>query len=56
MNFDTNFNGFLMDFRRDFGGFLNDFWITFSKQRFHEKAHHAAARTPFSGFGGSGNR
>ena len=35
---------------------LNVFWITFSKQRFHENEHPYNDKSTFSRFGGSGNR
>ena len=46
----------LIDFWRFFGSQFDDFWITFSKQRFHENEHPYNEKSTFSRFGGSGNR
>ena len=35
---------------------FDDFWITFSKQRFHENEHPYNEKSTFSRFGGSGHR
>ena len=45
-----------MDFWKLFGSLFDDFWITFSKQRFHENEHPYNDKSTFSRFGGSGNR
>ena len=50
------FDRFLIDFWRLFGSKFDDFWITFSKQRFHENEHPYNEKSTFSRFGGSGNR
>ena len=46
----------LIDFWRFVGSKFDDFWITFSKQRFHENEHPYNEKSTFSRFGGSGNR
>ena len=56
MFFDMIFDRFLIDFWRLFGSKFDDFWITFSKQRFHENEHPYNEKSTFSRFGGSGNR
>ena len=56
MIFDTIFNRFLIDFWKAFGSNNDHFWITFSKQRFHENEHPYNENTSFSRFRGSGNR
>ena len=50
------FDRFLIDLWRLFGSKLHDFWITFSKQRFHENEHPYNEKSTFLRFGGSGNR
>ena len=50
------FDGFLIDFWRLFGSKFDDFWITFSKQRFHENEHAYNDKSTFSRFGDFGNR
>ena len=50
------FDRFLIDFWRFFGSTIDDFWITFSKQRFHENEHPYNEKSTFSRFEGSGNR
>ena len=50
------FERFFIDFWRLFGSKFDDFWITFSKQRFHENEHPYNEKSTFSRFGGSGNR
>ena len=54
--FDMILDRFLIDFRRLFGSKINDFWITFSKQRFHENEYPYNEKSTFLRFGGSGNR
>ena len=56
MFFDTIFDQCLIDFWRLFGSNFDDFWITFSKQRFHENEYPYNEKSTFSRFGGSGNR
>ena len=50
------FDLILTDFWRLVGSKFDDFWITFSKQRFHENEHPYNEKSTFSRFGGSGNR
>ena len=56
MFFDMFFDRFLIDFGMLFGSKFNQFWITFSKQRFHENEHPYNEKPSFSRFRGSGNR
>ena len=53
---DMIFDRFLIEFWRLFGSTFDDFWITFSKQRFHENEHPYNEQSTFSRFGGSRNR
>ena len=50
------FDRFLIELWRLVGSKFDDFWITFSKQRFHENEHPYNDKSTFSRFGGSGNR
>ena len=56
MIFDMIFDRFLIDFWRLFWSKFDAFWITFSKQRFHENEHPYNEKSTCSRFGGSGNR